>query len=360
MIRRIGVPLLAALLGSSVAQAADLPGKVAAGPAIEVVREVRLPPTLRWSMDVRWAGDSTLFLAAGKVGVYELQVGSGVLSSRKVLFPELEDGRLWLSARLAVSPSFLVAAAPVHSLAWKRRDGSSSSPELPFAAVVDMDMHQDRMLVLGAQRDDEGVWSPDGAIAWLGSLGAELGDLTPVFFSRDGAGARNMGDCAVLETGAVRFLADGSFLIVPGVEEGVFLYGPTGRLVRTWQADAIGLDVGCDLSPELHRRLASDGHFRQLDYLNRRRTLDEILPLASGPALVVREVSQGSTSWRLELLHPDGSVASAALPVRSGSAYSHIRGDVLGDEVVLLMLEYGDLDVPPAEPPRLVQLRITQ
>ena len=35
-------------------------------------------------------------------------------------------------------------------------------------------------------------------------------------------------------------------------------------------------------------------------------------------------------------------------------------GDVMGDNVVLLLVEHGDLDLPPAEPPRLTLLRLSQ
>lgn len=310
-------------------------------------------------MDVRWAEDGSVYLASGKAGVYELEVDSEQLDARKVLFPRVGGGSLWFSTRLAASSTHIAAAAPAHSLVWKRLDDSASSPELPFAAVEDMDIREDRIVVLGAQRDGRGVWSPDGAIAWIGPLRSGPLKLEPVYYSMSGPGARTMADCTALGIGGVRFLADGSFLVVPGVEEGIYLYAPSGELLRTWQGESAQLDLGCEVSPEIAVKLSGDGHFRQLSFINKRRTLDEILPLPAGPALVVREVSEGNTSWRLALLGLDGGVASTTLPVRSRSGYSHLRGDVRGDEVVLLLLEYGELDDPPVEPPRLIFLRVS-
>jgi hypothetical protein len=90
--------------------------------------------------------------------------------------------------------------------------------------------------------------------------------------------------------------------------------------------------------------------------INEMRIADEILSFPQGPGLVVRSAAPEGTVWELYLLLAGGSTVASRLPVTSASGLSHLRGDVRGDKVVLLVSEYGrpDLEQAPPVRPRLI------
>ncbi len=297
-------------------------------------------------MDVRWAGDSSVLIAAGKAGVWEVFLKGG--AAPEVVIPGGRGpGRFWLASRLARSATHLVVAPPVFSLAW-RSEETATLREEPFDAIVDLDVFEDRFVVLGARKDGEGRFSTDGAIAWQGKLAAGLDDLDPIYYSLSGPGAKPMADCWILELGAVRFLRDGSFLVVPGVEPGLYWYDASGSLKRAWESEALGLDGACSGT---RPGLAANPE-AQFAWVNQRRVLDDILPLPAGPGLLLRDVVDGVTRWHLKVLHPDGSITTGEVPVTSTTGQAHLRGDVRGSRVALLVVEYGR--ERPAATPRLV------
>lgn len=306
-------------------------------------------------MDVRWAGDHSVYLAVGQAGTFEVPLGLKPPFKTAVV-GATDPAGFWLASRVAVSSDYLVVSALLRSLTWQKRSGGKRH-EASVEAIPDIDVYHDRLLVLGARFDDKRRLAPDGAIAWLGSLDQELRDWKPVLFSASGPGAQPMNACSTLELGAVRFLADGSFLVVPGVEPGAFLYDSQGKLLRTWDTVALGLDAeDCPkMTYEQQVQLANpDVRF---PWLNRRRTLDDILPLPQGPGLVVRSVAQGRTHWILKVLKKDGGVETFDLPVPSATALSHLRGDRRGRRLVLLVSEYGKTG--PSAPARLVLAELT-
>jgi hypothetical protein len=257
-----------------------------------------------------------------------------------------------------VTPSFLVVASPVFAVRWHDRQ-TTRDQTLSFAAILDLDANGHRLLLLGAQKDEQERFAPDGAIAWIGSLTRDLADLRPVYYSSSGPGAKTVANCGLFDLGAVRFLRDGSFLVVPGVEPGAYLYSAAGKLSRTWDTAQIGLDSGdCEtLDGKLRNRLYADPEPR-FAWLNQRRTLDDILALPGDPGLIVRRVAQGRTSWELKILGREGKITTVALPVRSTTDLAHLRGDVRGDRIAILVSEYGKHG--PAAPPRLILARITR
>ncbi len=110
-------------------------------------------------------------------------------------------------------------------------------------------MHDHKVLLLGHQQLPDGSMSSEGEIAWLGSL-ADGGDrlktvlYSPIKASKDAP----MGTCGWLAFGGVRFLTDGSFMVVPGVEPNAFLFSPEGQLRRTWDTNDLGIDTGCSFA----------------------------------------------------------------------------------------------------------------
>ena len=196
------------------------------------------------------------------------------------------------------------------------------------------------MLVLGALKDGEGRYAPDGAMAWLGSVAGGREALKPILFSVHGPGSQGMAECDVAELGAVRFLGDGSLVVVPGVEPGVSWFNARGELQRTWESRNVGLEDECSPMFGKMGQLAADPE-ALIRWRNQRKVLDEILPLPDGPGLVVRQTLDGTTRWEVVVLSRDGGTEIRHLPITSTSGWAHLRGDVRGRQVVLLVSEYG-------------------
>ena len=333
------------------------------GHASELTRlsEQILPEQLSWALDIRWGDADQLVIAAGRQGVFGLSAGAAPPEVKRIVGGNTDTNGFWFAARLARSPEYLVVASPVHNLTWLRAGASTPAPAFPIAAITDLDVRGDRLVVLGARRGDDpqSTWSPDSAIAWLGSLDHDLQDLRPILYSVTEHG-QSMADCSFFEHGGARFLRDGSLLVIPGVEDGVFLFDAQGKLQRTWEADQVGLDVGCGpaADPQNHSRFARDWRLRHVGFLNQRRILDEILDLPQGPGLVVRTVAAGTTRWQLRTLPLHGGPATVYdLPVTSPSPFSHLRGDVADTPphpIALLLLEYRDLTQVPAVTPKVI------
>ena len=177
-----------------------------------------------------------------------------------------------------------------------------------------------------------------------------------MYVSGSGRGAADLDACHQLETGAVRFMSDGSLFLASGVDPEVLLYDRAGKLVRTWQARDLGFDSSCGLAMAEVARVSNVPAARW-GWLSRRVILDDILPMPQGAGLLLRSRVGQETRWAIRLLGPDGSVASIAVPITSVSERTRLRGDLHGDRIVFLTSEYGD---PPAEKappvwPRLIE-----
>ncbi|HVR07024.1 MAG TPA: hypothetical protein VMW75_03185 [Thermoanaerobaculia bacterium] len=85
-------------------------------------------------------------------------------------------------------------------------------------------------------------------------------------------------------------------------------------------------------------------------FLNRHRVLDAILPLAQGPGLLIRSVSNGKVQWVLKVLRPEGGIASYEVPFTGALPYERLRGDARGNRIVLLAAPH-DFEVKKAERP---------
>ena len=312
-----------------------------------IISDVTLT-SVRFAMDVRWSGERTVVVAGARAGLLEVPVDGG--PPRVVIPGGSSKGGFWLASRVAASNGLFAIAAPSFSLAWK----GPSQTELmqhSFEFIVDLDVAGDRLAVLGAEKDERG-FAPDGAIAWIATLGSkELTGLKPIYYSVAGPVARPMADCGMLETGAVRFLQDGSLVLVPGVEPGVFLYDRTGRLVRTWETRDLGIDAECGVNEAEKKRIAVEIKSR-VAWLEPRRVVEDVLPLPQGPGLIVRSVAGGATRWQLKVLLADQRIATYDLPF-TASPRARIRADLRDGKIVFLIREMTQtLDAAP--PARLV------
>lgn len=306
---------------------------------IKVVSDQPLPASLSRASDVRWADDQTVYLSLVREGTVQVAVDPLGGKVREVIPGSTKPGEFWASFRLGASSRYLAVAAPFGSLTWLPLGRPQPRKELELD-VMDLDVREDRLVALGARRDDRGQWAPTGAIAWLGSLDQELRDLKPVLFDNRGPGAPSLNACGSFELGAVRFMNDGSFLVVPGVQPGVHLYDASGKLLRTWDTGTLGIDTDCpSLTAEQARRLQEP--VARVAWLNQQRTVDDVLSLPQGPALLVKHVTAGQTRWDLKVLHRQGGHSAHPLPVSYSGFRGSLRADMRGDRVAFLRIGYS-------------------
>lgn len=154
-------------------------------PLVKVVADQPLPATLSRATDIRWADDRTVYLSLGKEGTVQAAVDPLGGNVREIIPGNAKTGGYWASFRLGASSRYLAAAAPFGNLTWLPLGKPQPRKEFELD-VVDLDVREDLLVVLGARRDKQGRWAPDGAIAWLGSFGQELRDLKPVLFDSRG------------------------------------------------------------------------------------------------------------------------------------------------------------------------------
>lgn len=312
---------------------------------LTIEADYALPAATGSAWDIRWIGDASVFVALTE-GVSEVSL----LEGRVTVKPVTRRGTF---VRLGTSNEYLAGGAPFGPFGWMRRSApEKTAGSSRLATLVDLDVWRDRVLLLGAARDALGQWSPDGAIAFAGSLSTAAA-LRPVHFARS-KNAMTMANCEFLELGAVRFLSDGRFVIVPGVEPGVFLYSAEGRLLRTWDTEDLGFVDRCTLDAAQRRELGGNP-LPRFAWLNARAVLDDLIVIGDSPALIIRSVRGGMARWELVTLGA-GTPVRTALPLTGRGPDTHLRADVRGDRIALLLFDYT---APPAKPrpSRIVILR---
>lgn len=328
-----------------------------AGIGINVLSDTALPPAFEWASDVRWASDESVYLGVGFVGTFEV----GLLDStgsppKEMIGGRSKPGGFWAATHVAASSKYLAVAGPAMSVTW-RKIADPTREEEAFDFVQSIDVQENRLAVLGARRDEKGDYGTDGSIAWIGTLDKRLADLQPVLYDISGPGTRNMGRCGSGSVGALRFLPDGSLLVAPGVQAGVSLYDDGARLIRTWDSASLGIDAVCGsmTDDDQAHRIMSPAASRNI-WLNQWRTVDTVLPLPGGPALVVRNAEKGHTHWDLKILKLDGTAKSFALPFEGNSEFFHLKGDVRAGKIVFVLYEtvFNGGEKSRPTPPRLI------
>ena len=335
--------LLLALSTTLWSAAAQLPKTAPSTPAKPSPQSLRIlsdkvlgESPLKNAMDVRWASDHSVVLALNKNGVVEVDL-TGEAAPREMIAGKGAPGGFWQSQHVALSPRYLVAGSWLFTMTWRPMD-STVRKEEAFDGIEDLDLQEGRVAVLGSRRNAQGDYSPDGAIAWTGSLDTkEAPDLKPVLFDAGGVGAPGMGSCSSFFLGAVRFLGDGSLVVAPGTQPGISRFDRQGKLLQTWDTVALGIDTDCaGMSKELKSKIGREVPLR-LAWINARRIVDDVLPLPAGPGLLIRSVQQGEVRWTLKVLHADNSVSVYDVPVHAENAFSHLKGDVRSGRLILLL-----------------------
>jgi hypothetical protein len=317
-------------------------------PAVQVTSNAELPREYNRAVDVRWATGESVYIANATEGSHEIALEPLGRQIKEVIPGRFKPGG-FVSYRLAVSPPYLVAAAYALALTWRRLDDPTRYEE-PVEFIQGIDVWRDRLLLVGARRDEKGNFAPDGAIAWIGSLDKKLSDLKPLLYDSKGPIALTMNACGSVHLGAARFFADGSFAVLPGVQPGLHFFDREARLVRTVDTVALGIDSDCGSLPKsVWERLAA--HYpTRVAWINQRRTVDTMLVLPQGIGLVVRSVESGKVRWRLEVVKPDGTTASYKVPIEAPDEFFHLRGDVRDGKIVFLMFQTPPTDSNFARP----------
>jgi hypothetical protein len=223
---------------------------------------------------------------------------------------------------------------------------------------MDIDARGDVVAALGADSGDQQGLARDGIIAWTGFLSDDLAEMRPLMKGRSSPGGKDMARCSILETGVIRFMRDGSVVIVPGVEPGIYRYDDHGKLMQTWDSAELGIVDDCAIQDTELAVLARD-FARRIDWLASRIVVDDILPLRGGPALLLRRVDKNVTKWDLVTLPFHGKSERVPLPVTIPTPRGHVRGDIRGDQVILLVFDDPMPKQKPVAPPRLMVLSLS-
>jgi hypothetical protein len=351
----LGTAVLALALAVGLPVGAVTPSPTEAEPPrLEPLQRLAYPEGLSRPLDVRWAAEGVLLLLDAEKGA--LRVSADLDGPPEVLIPGRLPGQSFGVWRLGTSKSHLAVSAFMNTLVWRDLEGGDLEGPHFYAGVVDMDLHGDRIAILGTYRDREGAWMPDGGIVRWGGLADLPYDLESLLISVDGPRAPNMSRCDVLPLGGLRFLDDGSLLVAPGVQPGILLISAEGETQRVWDSGEIGIVSSCDMSQEESDRLARDPEARW-GWLSQRSTVDGIIPLGKDGGLIVRRPGPDGVRWDLVVLRRDGSFETLALPVESPSLTAHLRGDSRGDRIVLALSELTWPGRDRVQEPELIYLR---
>lgn len=305
----------------------------ASAPTWQPIAEI--PLDLRNPSDLRWLDDDAVAIIDGLDGLFRLSFGDDGALAAPLPLSAGRASETGPTVRLGLSDSHLAVGQSAFLVRWQARAEGASAHTISVEYVADLDLREDQILLIGVRREDRGALAPDAAIAWQGTLATEV-ELQPVQRSAAGRGAASMQDCALVDLSQVRFLSDGSFLIVPGVDPGIYLYDRNGALAEAWDTSRLGIDTGCPPHHEQRPSLAADPAARTR-FLSSRRVVDDILPLTDGPALVVRSVTGEAVRWEVvRLTEASAPLQVVRLPF-AGRAGDRLKADVRGDRVAMLI-----------------------
>lgn len=363
---RMSVPSIQVLVCAGLFLALGLGAGASAG--VRVVAEHTLPPETRWAGDVRWVSHASVAVTHAGDGSFQVALAAGKPAS--VLMPAgsrrgpgpvgQERTLIWAHTMLGVSDHFFAVAAPSFELAWVPRQPGGGAPRVvDFSSAVDLDVHDTRLLVVGLRGGAPAAAGDGPTILWE----TNLEELTEPVFQPRFSLSRSVPESELddwlraSDSASVRFLTDGSFLLVPGIEAGAYWYDRDGRLLRAWNSEALGLDVVGQSDPAGARRAASN-RGAMLALRNALRLTDEILPLPEGPAVVVRHARENDVKWTMSLLKRDGSITSIELPIQVSSPNWTLFGDAQDRRVILVLFEICERGPRTCSPSRLVELEV--
>jgi hypothetical protein len=361
--RRLGLALAGALVALSLAPAQGAEPQPTHG-TLRVVWEQDLPPYPSGpAMDIRWASDQSVYLAWVKEGVTETALDGKFTRLRTLIADPMRRMRDF--EILATSKDLVVASARFRTFIFRpapsQPGGAVTITKIPIGIVQDLDLAGNRLLLLGNPEWSE---APAPSVAWVGPVSEHPAQDLKGLPLYDAGGAKSPGlvNCSELLLGAARFLPDGSILVVPGFQPGAHLFSSGGRLLRSWDTAALGLDaLDCAHLSSANHLLFGRSPRARFDFINQHRVLEEILPLEEGPGLLIRSVKDGKVGWELKVLQSGERVLSYEVPVAGELPYDRLRGDVRGNRIVLLRAAHEfDKLAPPFRANRIIVTELPQ
>lgn len=352
---------LGLLLALAIVATLMLPATARSSPAFEPrVVEERTLSSPAWAFDLRWTGDDSVAVAAGRAGLYQVPLGDPGAAPRRI--PGSEQAEY--ATRLAVSGDDLVTAAPFGILTWRRGDGTwrQDAPMGPGGTVGDLDVRDGRLLLLGGRRlevpgEEKPQWAPEGGILFSSSL-ERPDSLRRLMTAASGPGGKalEMALCQVLEPSAVRFLSGDRYAVVPGFQPGVLVYRGDGTLLRAWDSAELGIHDACPPDWTTSAQISRDMD-RRIARLQRYPILDDLVPWGEWFALLVRRPTAGGATWDFIPYDEAGAGAAVPLPVKAAGPGVRLRADSRGSRLALLLSDHQEGDGgTPAHPHRLVIL----
>jgi len=217
---------------------------------VEIQSELVLSGDVARAQDVRWADGDTVYLAVARLGALKLSL-QGKAPPRVLSRTGPGPGEIVLTTSLARSDSHLAVASAIYEVAWRRHGQPEGLEDKAFFEFIeDVALFENHLVVLAIRRHGDHRLAPGGGIGWITTLGHGPAKFRPILFSQTGPGAQAMDRCSVSELGVLRFLADGSLVVVPGAEPDVLLLGPAGEQIFSWETEPLGIGMRCDHSDE--------------------------------------------------------------------------------------------------------------
>jgi len=311
---------------------------------LRVVARYPVPGEPTSPVDVRWAGENSVYLVRFEDGVAEVKLAPG-LPFVRTLVPSNAVGHMakffW---HVAASDGILAFAARDMNLGWRPIQASADRKVLfemrHVGLTAGMDLRGDRLLLLGVGLSDylDDKYDSEGGLAGFGKLTSDLQELKPLRLDSEGRGAPHHSRCGILDAGGARFLQDGSMFIVPAVEPGAFLYDAEGTLLRSWTNADLGVDDLCaGVTKDVSRTFAGSP-LKARAWRSSHRVVDAVLPLPQGPAVIVRTMIGGRPTWQLKVLGSHG-ILNFSIPVSNAGPNDRLRADARGSSIVILRRE---------------------
>jgi len=312
-------------------------------PTLKVVGRFAVPGKAGGVLvDARWAGKNSIYLADLRDGVSEVRLAEGLPQIRRVTPPAAVMG-MPLIENVAISDKWIVVAHE-GKIAWKPVGGGEWQVTKGMGICHGLDIRGDDIVMLGFP-DGETYERSRGGMVWQANLAKGLDALhgwKVLHESEEVAGDINrMRQDAAL--GSIRFVPQGGVAVAPNFLPGVLSFSDSGSFKQRWGSEDLwGGEVRAKAEgpEEKGWQEGSFGKDELRRFLASRRTIDAILPLPEGPAIVVRESKGDEARYRLGVLGP--KVRWYDIPVGNLSAMARLRGDAdKNGRIVLVGVERG-------------------
>jgi len=290
-------------------------------PTLKVVGRFTLPERAdRRLVDLRWAGKDSVYLADLTGGVAEARLADGLPEIRRVAPPALRVG-LPVIRNMAISDKWIVVAH-LAKIAWKPVAGGSWRLREKRGYIHELDIRGDDLVILGFP-DIETYERAPGGIVWQSDLSKGLDHWDVLYESKEVAHDL---DVVRLEAalGSLRFLQGGGFVVAPNFVPGVLRFSSSGAVKERWSPEELGASVKewqGDSKTEAERVPLKD--LRR--FLTAQSTIEDVLALREGPAIVVREPRGNQVRYRLGVLGAE--IQWYEIPVGEVNAMAWLRGD---------------------------------